>query len=74
MPVILITAVFEGENPDLETDLAEMEAVRYGLKALINLNYQEKYRAIAIHFSPARLGEVLTSDQIIINFPELIPL
>jgi hypothetical protein len=72
--VVMITVVFEGENPDLETDLAEREALSYGLKALINLNYQEKYRAIAIHFSPARLGEVLTADQTIINFPELIPL
>ena len=72
--VIMITVVFEGDNPDIETDLADMQALGYGLKALINLNYQQKYRAIAIHFSPARLGEVLTSDQIIINFPELIPL
>lgn len=70
----MITVVFEGENQDVETDLAEREALNYGLKALINLNYQEKYRAIAIHFSPARLGETLTSDQTIINFPELIPL
>lgn len=72
--VVMITVVFEGENQDVETDLAEREALNYGLKALINLNYQEKYRAIAIHFSPARLGETLTSDQTIINFPELIPL
>lgn len=72
--VVMITVAFEGENPDLENDLAEMETLTYGLKALINLNYQNKYRAIGIHFSPARLGETLTSDQVLINFPELIPL
>ncbi len=72
--VVMITVAFEGENPDLETDLADSEALTYGLKALINLNYQGQYRAIGIHFSPARLGETLTNDQTLINFTELIPL
>jgi hypothetical protein len=72
--IVMITVAFEGEVLEIETDLADMEALTYGLKALINLNYQDKYRAIALHFSPARLGEQLTSDQILINFPELIPL
>jgi len=70
----MIIVAFEGELSELETDLADMEALTDALKALINLNYKQNYRAIAIHFSPARLGERLTSDQIIINFPELIPL
>ncbi|NCO74387.1 MAG: DUF1517 domain-containing protein [Cyanobacteria bacterium] len=72
--IVMIIVAFEGELSELETDLADMEALTDALKALINLNYKQNYRAIAIHFSPARLGERLTSDQIIINFPELIPL
>ncbi|MBL1208334.1 DUF1517 domain-containing protein [Geminocystis sp. GBBB08] len=72
--IVMIIVALEGEVLDIETDLADMEALTNGLKALINLNYKNKYRAIAFHFSPARLGERLTSDQIIINFPELIPL
>jgi hypothetical protein len=72
--IVMITVAFEGEVLEIETDLADMEALTYGLKALINLNYKDRYRAIALHFSPARLGEQLTSDQILINFPELIPL
>lgn len=72
--IVMITVAFEGEVSEIETDMADMEALTDGLKALINLNYKEKYRAIALHFSPARLGEQLTSDQILINFPELIPL
>lgn len=72
--IVMITVAFEGEEPEIETDLADISALTYGLKALINLNYKNKYRAIALHFSPARLGEQLTSDQILINFPELIPL
>jgi Protein of unknown function (DUF1517) len=72
--IVMITVAFEGEVLEIETDLADIEALTYGLKALINLNYKNKYRAIALHFSPARLGEQLTSDQILINFSELIPL
>ncbi len=72
--IVMITVAFEGEIPEIETDLANIEALTEGLKALISLNYKNKYRAIALHFSPARLGEQLTSDQILINFPELIPL
>lgn len=72
--VVMITIVSEGEVPDLETDLASMEAMNRGLKALINLHYQGRLRGIQIHFSPARLGDELTNDQLLQNFPELIPL
>ena len=72
--VVMLTVAFEGESPDLENNLADMEALEYGLKALINLHYQEKLRAIQIHFSPAKLGDELDSEQLLLNFPELIPL
>ncbi|MEO1465230.1 MAG: DUF1517 domain-containing protein [Cyanobacteria bacterium J06633_1] len=72
--VIMLTVACEGESPDLENNLADIEALEYGLKALINLHYQEKLRAIQIHFSPARLGEELDGEQLLLNFPELIPL
>lgn len=72
--VIMITVAFEGESPDLENNLADIEALEYGLKALINLHYQEKLRAIQIHFSPAKLGDELNGEQLLLNFPELIPL
>jgi hypothetical protein len=72
--VVMITVAFEGEVPELETDLANMNALKVGLKALINLHYQDRLRAIQVHFSPAQLGDELTSDQLMLNFPELIPL
>ena len=72
--VVMITAAYEGEVPDLETNLADVEALEYGLKALIDLNYQGLLRAVQIHFSPAQLGDKLTNDQLLTNFPELIPL
>ncbi|ACK66361.1 conserved hypothetical protein [Rippkaea orientalis PCC 8801] len=72
--VVMITVAFKGEIPDLETNLADREALEYGLKALINLHYQGLLEAIDFHFSPAQFGDELTDEQLLLNFPELIPL
>jgi len=72
--VIIITIASDGEMTELETDLASISALKLGLKALINLHYQHRLRAIQIHFAPAQLGDQLTNDQLLLNFPELIPL
>ncbi len=72
--VVMITAAFTGEVPELETDLSNVSALKDGLKALINLHHQEKLQAIQVHFSPAQLGDELTNDQLLQNFTELIPL
>lgn len=72
--IVMLTVAFEGEVPELENNLADINALKAGLKALINLHYQEKLRAIQVHFSPAQLGDELTNDQLLQYFPELIPL
>jgi len=72
--VVMITVAYTGEVPELEADLSNLKALQESLKALINLQYKQKYRAIQVHFSPARLGDELTNDQLLQNFPELIPL
>lgn len=72
--VVILTAAYEGESAALETDLAELGALKDGLKALITLSGSNRLRAIQVHFSPAQLGDVLTQEQLILNFPELIPL
>jgi hypothetical protein len=72
--IVMITVAAEGEIPELETDLANIPALKAALKALINLHYKHKLRAIQVHFSPAQLGDELSSDQLLEYYPELIPL
>ncbi|MDM9382065.1 DUF1517 domain-containing protein [Chlorogloeopsis sp. ULAP01] len=72
--IVMITVAFEGEVPELETDLANITALKEGLKALISLHYKHKLRAIQVHFSPAQLGDELSNDQLLQHYPELIPL
>lgn len=72
--VVMITVAFEGEVAQLEDDLANISAMTAGLKSLINLHYQEKLRAIQVHFSPAQFGDTLNNEQLLLNYPELIPL
>lgn len=72
--VVMITIAAEGEVPALETSLADVDALEDGLKALIDMHYQGRLRAIQVHFSPAQLGDELTDEQILMNFSELVPL
>lgn len=72
--IVMITIAYEGEVPALETDLSQIIALKAALKAVVNLHYQEQLRAVQVHFSPAQLGDELTADQLLANFPELIPL
>ena len=72
--IVMLTVAYEGEEPALETDLSNITALKNALKALTNLHYQDRLRAVQVHFSPAQLGDELTSDQLLLHFPELIPL
>lgn len=72
--IVMITVAYEGEVPELETDLSNIQALKEAFKALINLHYKHKLRAIQVHFSPAQLGDELTNDHLLQYFPELIPL
>ena len=72
--IVMLTVAYEGEVADLETDLSNIPALKDALKALINLHYKEKLRAIQFHFSPAQLGDELTNDHLLQYYPELIPL
>ena len=72
--VVMISVAFEGEAPELEDNLADITALKAALKVLVNLHYRGTLRAIQVHFSPAQLGDELTSDQLIEHYPELVPL
>jgi hypothetical protein len=72
--VVMLAIAYEGQVPDLELDLVDFTLLTDGLKALINLHYQNKLRAIQVHYSPAQFGDELTDEQVLANFPELIPL
>ncbi|MBE9112556.1 DUF1517 domain-containing protein [Nodosilinea sp. LEGE 07298] len=65
--VVMLTVAFEGEVPELEDSLADIAVLRAGLKALVNLHYRGTLRAIQIHFSPAQLGDELTSDHLVVQ-------
>jgi len=72
--IVMITLAYEGEVPELESDLSNIAALKDGLKAIINLHYKHKLRAVQVHFSPAQLGDELSNDQLLQYYPELIPL
>jgi uncharacterized membrane protein len=72
--LVSLTIATEGEVPALETDLADLDALTDGLKTLSTLHYQERLRAVQVHFAPAKFGDRLTDEQLLSNYPELIPL
>lgn len=72
--VVMMAIAYEGESPELETELDDVSALKDALKAMSNLQYQGRLRAVQIHFSPAHLGDELDDDQLLLNFPELVPL
>ncbi len=72
--VVMISVAYEGEVAQLEDDLSNIAALQEAFKALIDLHYKNKIRAVQVHFSPAQLGDELTNDQLLQHFTELIPL
>lgn len=72
--IVMLAIAFEGEDINIETDLASISAARKGLKSMIDLHYNGQLRGVSIQFSPAEFGDELTDEQVLLNFPELIPL
>lgn len=70
--VVMLSVACEGEYPELETSLADVDTLKSAFKTLINLHYQKKLRAVAIHFSPAQFGDILDREALTLHFPELM--
>jgi hypothetical protein len=72
--IVMLTIAYEGQIPQLEGNLGDINALRTALTAIINLYHNGVLRAIEIHYSPTQLGDELTTDQLILYYPELVPL
>lgn len=72
--IVMLTLAYEGEVASLESNLGDISVLRAALKAIINLYHNGTLRAIQIHYSPTQLGDELTTDQLILYYPELVPL
>lgn len=72
--VVMLAIAFEGEDSNIETDIASMRPLRQGLKSMINLHNNGQLRGVSIQFSPAEFGDELTDEQVLLNFSELVPL
>jgi len=72
--VVMLLIAYEGEVPEIETDLSNIKAMKQALKSIINLHYNGLLRSISIQFSPAEFGDELTDEQVLLNFSELVPL
>ncbi|NJM47038.1 MAG: DUF1517 domain-containing protein [Alkalinema sp. RU_4_3] len=72
--VVSIAWAYIGAIPDLEANLAEVEALKRALIALPNLHFSHQLEALQVHFCPVRPEHPLSPDQLLEYFPELSPI
>jgi hypothetical protein len=72
--VVSIAWAYIGEIPDLEANLADVEALKRALIALPNLHFSHQLEALQVHFCPVRPEYPLSPDQLLEYFPELSPI
>ncbi|MCK6551902.1 DUF1517 domain-containing protein [Myxococcota bacterium] len=72
--VVMVTVGYRGEIPALEKTLATRNDVDAALSAIIALHHRDALDLAALHFAPGHEAEFLTDDQLMMNFPELLPM
>lgn len=72
--VVMLTIGYQGEVPALEKTLATRNDVDAALSAVIALHHRDALDLAALHFAPNHADEVVTDDQLVMNFPELLPM
>jgi hypothetical protein len=72
--IAMITVAYRGESADVERDLHDrLDAARV-LRGLATLQEQGALLAAQVHVAPSHPEDRLTDEQLLANFPELVPL
>ncbi|WP_218081010.1 DUF1517 domain-containing protein [Anthocerotibacter panamensis] len=72
--VVMLTVAYQGELAELETALTSVDAVRRALAALVVLHNKDQLQLAHLHYAPAHFGDDLDTDQLLVNYPELVAL
>jgi hypothetical protein len=72
--VIMLTVATQGEAPAIEKSLASHRDVTEALEQIVALGRTDRLDLAHIHHAPARTDEALTEDQLLVSYPELVPL
>jgi len=72
--VVMLTVAYQGEIAELEASLTSVESVRRALAQIVALHGRDQLQLAHIHYAPARFGDDLDEDQLLVNYPELVAL
>lgn len=72
--VVSLTAGYHGDVPQVEKPLSTREDLSNALVAMIALQRKGQLELAHLHYAPADPDEVLTDDQLLVNYPELVTL
>ncbi len=72
--VVVVTVAYAGENADIERDLNDRGDVDTALRAIAALHQRDALLAAQVHVAPAHPEDLLTDEQLLVCFPELMVL
>jgi hypothetical protein len=72
--VVMLTVGYQDEVAELEKPISMRADLAKALSAMIALQRKEQLELAHLHYSPADPNEVLTDDQLLVNYPELVSL
>ncbi len=72
--VVMLTVAYLGEEPTLENPLTSATGLQQALNAIVSLYRKNQLQLAHLHYAPARFGDDLDADQLLVNYPELVAL